>query len=375
LPALKELAQRFHDRLRGLKQATPLPPGAAWYPWASLGQFDVLDEFLKGDPGALLALIGSDPVLDAGCGDGDVAFFLESLGARVDAVDFAPTNYNALFGIRALKDRLASSVEVHAVDLDARPHLPRAQYGLTVMLGVLYHLKNPFLALEAIARHSRHIFLSTRIAALSPDGRTRLGGLPLAYLVDEQELNADDTNFWIFTQAGFERVVTRAGWDVICSAVRGPAESADPVSPAGDARGFLLARSRLVAPPCPFRLLYGWHEIEQGSWRWTERRFGAALDVAEPRQVAALRLVFRLPEVSFADHPAIHLRARVNGRDLPALAYTAPGEHEYLAPLGTLPAGEVRVEFELDHAVAPSLRDQRELGVLVDFSGEPALTV
>lgn len=375
MPALKELAQRFHDRLREVKQATPLPHGVAWYPWASLGQFEVLDDFLKGDPDALLALIGSDPVLDAGCGDGDVAFFLESLGARVDAIDFAPTNYNALFGIRALKDKLGSAVEVRAVDLDTRPQLPSAKYGLAIMLGVLYHLKNPFLALEAIARHSRHIFLSTRIAALSPDHRTRLGGLPVAYLVDEQELNADDTNFWIFTQAGFERLVRRAGWQVTHSAVRGPAESADPLSPAGDARGFILARSRLVAPPCPFRLLYGWHEIEQGSWRWTERRFGAALDLAEPRPAATLRLVFRLPEVSFAGHPAIHLGARVNGRELPPLAYTAPGEHEYLAPLGPLPAGELRVEFELDRAVAPSLRDQRELGLLVDFSGEPALTV
>jgi hypothetical protein len=38
------------------------------------------------------------------------------------------------------------------------------------MLGVLYHLKNPFLALETLARASRHIFLGMRIASHTPAG-------------------------------------------------------------------------------------------------------------------------------------------------------------------------------------------------------------
>ena len=60
-------------------------------------------------------------VLDVGCGDGDISFFLESLGARVDAVDNAPTNYNALYGVRALKEALHSPIRIQATDIDQHP--------------------------------------------------------------------------------------------------------------------------------------------------------------------------------------------------------------------------------------------------------------
>src|SRR5215471_9045855 len=138
-PTLRVLANQYHDRLRGIKSANPLD-GVDWYPWASLAAMEPLDGFLGGDVAKLQELIGGAPVLDVGCGDGDVGFFLESLGATVDAIDHAPTNYNALLGVNALKELLGSKLRIHAVDLDHRPRLPGANYGLTIMLGVLYHL-------------------------------------------------------------------------------------------------------------------------------------------------------------------------------------------------------------------------------------------
>src|SRR4029079_12026193 len=123
--------------------------------------------------------------------------------------DHAPTNYNALLGVHALKQKLGSSVRIHAVALDARPSLPASNNGVSVMLGVIYHLKNPFLVLEALARSSRYIFLSTRIASLSPDRKTNFGALPIAYLVEEDELNNDNSNFWIFSENALRRVVKR----------------------------------------------------------------------------------------------------------------------------------------------------------------------
>src|SRR5215469_16840093 len=146
-PTLRALAHEYHERLRGIKAAHPLD-GVDWYPWASLAALETLDDFLLGDIEKLRSLIGRERVLDVGCGDGDVGFFLESLGARVDAIDHAPTNYNALLGVRALKGILRSSIGIHAVDLDQRPNLPGTNYGLAILLGVLYHLKNPFLVLE-----------------------------------------------------------------------------------------------------------------------------------------------------------------------------------------------------------------------------------
>jgi 2-polyprenyl-3-methyl-5-hydroxy-6-metoxy-1,4-benzoquinol methylase len=199
-PTLREQANRFEERITAVKTQTPLDPRVRWYPWQSLGQLEVLDTFLQGSVAALKHMVGHDPVLDVGCGDGDIAFFLETLAVQVDAIDHPPTNYNALLGVHALKQKLDSSIRIHAVDMDTRPRLPSSNYGFTVMLGVLYHLKNPFLVLEALAQASRYIFLSTRIASLSPDGKTNFGALPVAYLVEDDELNDDNSNFWIFSE-------------------------------------------------------------------------------------------------------------------------------------------------------------------------------
>jgi SAM-dependent methyltransferase len=373
-PDLRTLANQYHERLRVIKNANPLE-GVDWYPWPSLAAMDTLNGFLGGDVEQLRSLMGNAPVLDVGCGDGDVGFFLESLGARVDAVDHAPTNYNELRGVHALKRILGSKLGIHAVDLDQRPNLPASNYGLTIMLGVLYHLKNPFLVLETLARSSRHIFLSTRIASLTPDRKLNYGSLPMAYLVDNDELNHDPTNFWIFSENGLERLVRRAGWNLRHYATQGAAPSkSDPVSEKGDMRAYILAESRLAAVSS-FHLERGWHELEYDTWRWTERRFSAVLSVTAPLAPATLRFRFYLPKEVLEQRPAIVLSAAVAGTRLTQSTFSTPGEHEYLAVVPALHAGAVEVEFELDDAIRAKDGDQRELGVLVDFSGAPALQI
>ena len=366
--SLREQAKKFQEHLAAVKSYTPLDPRVTWYPWQSLGQIAILDTLLQGDASALMSMIGHDPALDVGCGDGDISFFLESLGVQVDAIDHAPTNYNALLGVHALKEQLKSSVRIHAIDLDTRPNLPGSDYGFTVMLGVLYHLKNPFLVLETLARASRYIFLSTRIASLSPDRKTNFGALPIAYLVEEDELNNDNSNFWIFSESALKRVVRRSGWDVTHYTTIGPAAAADPVTPAGDARAFILAKSRLAAPPSSFRLLAGWHELEHKTWRWTDRVFSMEVRCPGPLEPATLRFVFQLPEAACANIPSRRLSARINGVPLPSAIYSTPGEHEYIASVPSVDAGAALLEFELSHAIAPTEADRRQLGVLVDFS-------
>jgi tRNA (mo5U34)-methyltransferase len=370
-------ASQFHRHLESLKSRTVLDQGRAWYPWFSLAAFEVLDQFLHSDRDALNGIIGERPVLDAGCGDGDVAFFLESLGARVDAIDHAPTNYNWMLGVRTLKRLLNSGVGVHAVDLDARPNLPSSGYGLTMLLGILYHLKNPFLVLETLARHSRHIFLSTRIAALTPNGKINFGALPMAYLVDEDELNNDGTNFWIFSEAGLKRLVQRAGWKVLHYTTVGTnANAADPVTPEGDVRAYILAESRLATPAGELELERGWHELEHGGWRWTERRFSVRLNLSESLAPATLRFVFDVTDHVLARHSAVTLTARLNDHRLPPATFSTPGEHEYTATVPSLPAGPARIEFELDTTLAPADGEERELGgILVSFIGPPPVTL
>jgi tRNA (mo5U34)-methyltransferase len=373
-PTVRALGHQYHERLRSLKDANPLD-GAMWYPWASLAAIDTLDGFLGGEVEKLRGLMGSSPVLDVGCGDGDVAFFLETLGAsRVDCVDHAPTNYNGMMGVRRMKQLLGSPIGIHAVDLDQRPGFPGSGYGLALLLGVLYHLKNPFLVLETLARNSRHLFLSTRIASLAPGGNLDFGAFPLAYLVDDHELNQDNTNFWIFSETALKRLVRRAGWDVRSFGTVGAKPSrSDPVTPEGDTRAYLLAESRLARPAAAFRLDRGWHELEYESWRWTARRFSAVVNLTTRLAPATLLFRFRLPREVLEQRPALALSAAVNGAALAPAIYSTAGEHEYSAALPSLEAGQVKVEFELDGAIRAGGGDERELGVLVTFVGESAI--
>jgi hypothetical protein len=61
----------------------------------------------------------------------------------------------------------------------------------------------------------------------------------------------------------------------------------------------------------------------------------------------------------------------VNGMALQPETYSGAGDHQYIryVPASALAPGNVAVDFELDRALGPTATDERELGVLVDFSG------
>ena len=133
------------------------------------------------------------------------------------------------------------------VDLDGRFAVDKP-YGAALFLGTLYHLKNPFYVLETLAKHTRFCFLSTRVARWSPGREVRLEHLPMAYLLDGEECNADITNYWIFSPAGLTLLARRAGWEICASVTSGSVQS-DPNTPEGDERMFLLLRSKSYGIP------------------------------------------------------------------------------------------------------------------------------
>jgi tRNA (mo5U34)-methyltransferase len=208
---LAALAKAFGDKLASVKSGTS-PGPFTWYPYQSLSNFPALDQTLTGEARSLLDLAGGKPILDIGCADGDLAFFLESLGHRVDAIDNPITNFNAMCGVRTLKDALGSSIGIHEMDLDADFELPADEYGLVLLLGVLYHLKNPFLVLEKLAKHTRYCLLSTALTSTVPAVEPDASNSPLGFLASERELNGDATVYWIFTDAGFRRLLDRTNW-------------------------------------------------------------------------------------------------------------------------------------------------------------------
>jgi len=237
--------EEFGRRLQDVKAA--VAPPAFWYPYGSLNNFHVLDQVLTGPNRDLSALAGGAPVADIGAADGDVAFFLESLGFTVDIIDNGPTNMNGLEGARKLKQALGSNAAIHEVDLDAQFHLPRKSYGLVFFLGILYHLQNPFYALKELAKSTRHALLSTRIAMGTTNRKVRFEDIPIAYLLGPSECNNDATNYWIFSYAGLRRILERTGWEVLDSGRFGNTKYSDPASSQGDERAFMLIRSKVLA--------------------------------------------------------------------------------------------------------------------------------
>jgi len=119
----------------------------------------------------------------------------------------------------------------------------------------------------------------------------------------------------------------------------------------------------------PSQLVSGWHELENGCWRWTERAFAVRLQGGTPKS-ATLRFRFHLPAAIMDEHKRVRLRAHVDGVPLPSSEYDAPGEQLYICeiPDHLWVDGSALFQFELDKARAPSPADLRELGVQVMFS-------
>jgi hypothetical protein len=172
----------------------------------------------------------------------------------VDVIDNEATNFNRLEGARILKEALQSSVSIRSIDLDSQFVLHGEKYDAVFLLGILYHLKNPFFALETLARMTRYCFVSTRIARQTPDGHP-LSPYPVAYLLGPRECNDDNTNFWIFSEEGLKRLIDRTGWKLLSYVAVGDTTSSNPADSDRDERAFCLLQSMkmptLSASPNP----------------------------------------------------------------------------------------------------------------------------
>ncbi|PYI58692.1 MAG: hypothetical protein DMC59_07840, partial [Verrucomicrobia bacterium] len=129
--------------------------------------------------------------------------------------------------------------------LDSQFNLSAEKYDAIFLLGVLYHLKNPFFVLEKLAGVARYCFLSTRIARQTDNGQPISQG-PIAYLLGPSECNNDSTNFWIFSAEGLKRLINRTGWSVLSYLSVGVTANSTPADPERDERAFCLLRSEIV---------------------------------------------------------------------------------------------------------------------------------
>lgn len=237
---LLQLGLAFSVDLEKKKQSFVAPFN--WYPYGTMYNFAHLRDCFDKYP--LETLTRTKHVADIGGADGDLAFFLASLGYRVDVIDNAPTNYNGLQGVKMLIDRLGMRDRVSLLerDIDEQFSLPAVEYDLVFLLGILYHLKNPYYVLEKLSYVSRNLLLSTRVMRYTPDGAA-VSDRALAYLLNPTESNNDATNYWIFTDFALRRLVERCGWRLTWATTVGDKVSSNPAAPDRDERAFMLLRS------------------------------------------------------------------------------------------------------------------------------------
>jgi tRNA (mo5U34)-methyltransferase len=351
-------AKRFEERLRQAKQQIG-DPGFAWYPYDTLSALTHMDALLTGKRRGLLD--GRGRVLDVGSQDGELAFFLESLGYQVVAVDHPAYNHNGMRGIRALKAALGSQVEIHQLDVDRPFTLPHDTYDLVFFLGILYHLRNPFYVMEELARRTTYCLLSTRVARRFPDGKAMPANVAIAYLVGADELNRDESNYFIFSEPGLRLMLERAHWEIRDFVSVGNASLSDPVHPDRDERAFCLLESA-YGRLANLELLEGWHESEETGWRWTRPEFAVRLAAAPGRRLLTMKVY--LPPASLSRLGPVTLQATANGARLREEVFDSAGLVTYIRPLDAA-SEEIELRFQANKSLPPDEDDERERALIV----------
>jgi tRNA (mo5U34)-methyltransferase len=147
-------------------------------------------------------------VLDIGCRDGFFAFEMEKRGAaEVVGVDYVvPEGTGFSIASRILDSRVQYIVS-NVYDLSPEK---LGTFDVVLFLGVLYHLRNPMLALDrirTIMKDGGKLLVETRViddAVRLPDGTMqpmavaapKLADAPIMQFYPRDELNKDETNKW-----------------------------------------------------------------------------------------------------------------------------------------------------------------------------------
>lgn len=163
-------------------------------------------------------------VLDIGCNAGFYSFELARRGATVTAIDIDP-HYLAQARWAARQYGLEERVTFHQMQVYEVADLP-GQFDWIWLMGVLYHLRHPLLALDVVRLKARgRLVLQTmtmpeseQLATppdLGMDERQRLqsrGWPRMAFI--EHRLAGDPTNWWAPNSACVLAMARSAGFDV-----------------------------------------------------------------------------------------------------------------------------------------------------------------
>lgn len=163
--------------------------------------------------------------LDIGCSDGYFSFEMEGRGAGVVAIDFVPENYTGFATARKILDSRVEYRMDNVYNLTPEAH---GLFDVVLFLGVLYHLRKPLAALDAIRsvmKPGAQLFVGTMLIDeyfLLPDGSvTSLDALnpvlrevPLWQAYPRDSLNGDYTNCFAPNMRGLQAALEEAQFRV-----------------------------------------------------------------------------------------------------------------------------------------------------------------
>ena len=164
-------------------------------------------------------------VLDIGCNAGFYSIEMKRRGAtRVVGID---SDEEYLAQARFAAEVLGEKIEFHQLSVYDVGELGE-RFDLVLMMGVLYHLRYPLLALDRIREHAAREMLvfqsmqrgSPEVADLQEDydfwetGIFERPGFPIAYFI-ENKYAGDPTNWWIPNRACVEAMLRSAGFHIV----------------------------------------------------------------------------------------------------------------------------------------------------------------
>lgn len=179
-------------------------------------------------------------VLDVGCGEGYFAFECEKRGAEIRVVELRTSPL--VKGFDQARKWYNSSAVLEFTNIEngnlymTDPGLWQDQFDYIFLFGVIYHLRNPLVALDnlfAMAKPGALIFIESHMldgaAILDKNGQT--GSLQTNIKGTWQlveDLNGDGSCYWFPSKSGLEAALKRAGFM--------------PVGYTGKERGIMVAK-------------------------------------------------------------------------------------------------------------------------------------
>ena len=145
-------------------------------------------------------------VLDVGCNAGFYSFKMRELGAEyVLGIDFEHYIKQACF-IKDLTKTTDVDFEVNSIYSLSTP----ARFNITLCLGLLYHLKYPFLALQKISQLTTDMILVETEALVGERDTDKMQYIEHTY-------KNDGTNWWIFGEQCLRGMLRSVGFTFVKS--------------------------------------------------------------------------------------------------------------------------------------------------------------